>query len=130
MEGTKYFNLYPENVPQDPNTFRRVKNKSASLWNNYTDPNYENWVQMRNSLLYEAQTSRFVIEVYGRTDIEVGKIIQCNIPKSIAFGGEITNNQMLDPLLSGKYLITHIRHEFTLGQHNMLMEIMKDSYNL
>ena len=130
MDGTKYFNLYPENVPQDPNTFRRVKNKSASLWNNYTDPNYENWVQMRNSLLYEAQTSRFVIEVYGRTDIEVGKIIQCNIPKSIAFGGEITNNQMLDPLLSGKYLITHIRHEFTLGQHNMLMEIMKDSYNL
>lgn len=130
MEGTKNFNLYPENVPQDPNNFRRVKPKSTDLWNNYTDPKYESWAQMRNSLLYEAQTSRFVIEVHGRTDIEVGKVIKCNIPKSVAFGGEVTSNQMMDPLLSGKYLITHIRHEFTLGQHTMLMEIMKDSYNL
>jgi hypothetical protein len=83
---------------------------------------------MRNSLLYEAQTSRYVIEVHGRTDIEVGKIIQCNIPKSIAKDERTSFDDVLDPQLSGKYLITHIRHEFMLGQHIMLLEIMKDSY--
>jgi len=128
LEGIPSPQLYRDVTPNDPNTYRRVFSLDTKLWNDYTNPNYQDWAPMRNSLLYEAQTSRYVIEVHGRTDIEVGKIIQCNIPKSIAKDERTSFDDVLDPQLSGKYLITHIRHEFMLGQHIMLLEIMKDSY--
>jgi len=120
--------LFRDTTPNNPNTYRRVKSLDTKLWNDYTDPHYQTWAPLRNSLLYEAQSSRYIIEVHGRTDIEVGKVIECKIPKSIAKDDKSTLSSVLDPLLSGKYLITHIRHEFILGQHIMLLEIMKDSY--
>jgi len=128
LEGLDTPQLFRDVTPKDPNNYRRVRSLDTKLWNDYTDPHYQTWAPLRNSLLYEAQTSRYVIEVHGRTDIEVGKVIQCNIPKSIAKDDRTNISSILDPQLSGKYLITHIRHEFILGQHIMLLEIMKDSY--
>lgn len=128
LEGIESPQLFRDVTPKDPNNYRRVRSIDSKLWNDYTDRQYQNWASLRNSLLYEAQSSRYVIEVHGRTDIEVGKVIQCDIPKSIAKDDRTTLTSILDPQLSGKYLITHIRHEFALGKHIMLLEIMKDSY--
>ena len=81
--------------------------------------------------MYEAQNLRFSIEVPGRSDIEVGNTIECVIPKSTGKdnSGKATFEDYIDPYLSGKYLITSIRHSFTLNKHEMILEIMKDSFN-
>lgn len=92
------------------------------------DPMYETWVARRNSLMYEASNLRISIEVPGRTDIEVGKVIDVFIPKSIAKSEGKNFNELLDPYLSGRYLITSIRHQFMMNKHEMILEIMKDSF--
>jgi hypothetical protein len=121
---------FRKDLPKNPDIYRRVRTKQYNMFEENKDPKYENWAMQRNSLLYEASNLRFSIEVPGRTDIEVGKVIDVLIPKSIgkALEGNATTADYLDPYLSGKYLITSIRHEFTAGQHEMTMEIMKDSF--
>lgn len=120
--------LFPKNLPRNPDMFRRVRTKQYNMFTENKDPMYETWVARRNSLMYEASNLRISIEVPGRTDIEVGKVIDVLIPKSLAKGDGKNFNELLDPYLSGRYLITSIRHQFTLNKHEMILEIMKDSF--
>lgn len=123
--------VFPRDLPRNSNTHRTVRTKQYKMFDETPDPFYERWAMQRNSFMYEAQNLRFVIEVPGKTDIEVGKTIECVIPKSTGKdnSGNATYSDYLDPYLSGKYLITSIRHSFLLNKHEMLLEIMKDSFN-
>lgn len=120
--------LFPKNLPRNPDMFRRVRTKQYAMFDENKDPMYETWVMQRNSLLYEASILKFSIEVPGRTDMEVGKVIEIVIPKSVAKSQGDTAQDLLDPYLSGRYLVTSIRHEFMLNKHTMTMEVMKDSF--
>ena len=133
--NTKYseYKHLDENEPfthiiSNPTSFRRVKTQQQHMFSENAIPNYDKWILQRNSLMYEASNERLSIIVPGRTDVEVGQVIQCNITKSIAKDTAKTEDEMLDPYLSGKYLITAIRHKFSLNTHEMAMEIMKDSF--
>ena len=121
---------FPKTIPKNADAYRRVRTKQYNMFEENKDPMYETWVMQRNSLMYEASNLRFSIEVPGRTDIEVGKVIDVLIPKPIAkaLEGNASTADYLDPYLSGKYLITSIRHQFTINKHEMTMEIMKDSF--
>ena len=123
--------VFPEGLPRNFNSHRSVRTKQYKMFDETPDPFYERWAMQRNSFMYEAQNLRFVIEVPGKTDIEVGKTIECVIPKSTGKdnSGNATYSDYLDPYLSGKYVITSIRHSFLLNKHEMLLEIMKDSFN-
>jgi hypothetical protein len=71
------------------------------------------------------------IEVPGRTDCEVGKIIEFFYPNVDSKNSETTKEEektLWDPLISGFYLITAIHHKITPFQHSMVLEISKDSY--
>lgn len=121
---------FPSKVLKNSDTYRSVRTKQYNMFEENKDPLFENWVMKRNSLMYEANNLNFVITVPGKTDMEVGKIIDVAIPKSISKDTETTRNQndLLDPYLSGKYLVTSIRHQFTLEKHEMSLEILKDSF--
>ena len=123
--------VFPRDLPRNSNTHRTVRTKQYKMFDETPDPFYERWAMQRNSFMYEAQNLRFVIEVPGKTDMEVGKTIECVIPKSTGKdnSGNATYSDYLDPYLSGKYLITSIRHSFLLNKHEMLLEIMKDAFN-
>lgn len=130
----KYYNMhtappFPKDMPRNPDSYRSLRTKQYKLFDENVDPLYETWAMQRNSLMYEANNLRYTIQVPGRTDIEVGKVIICLIPKSLAkdMNGQ-TITDFMDPYLSGRYLITAIRHQFTLNKHEMFMEIMKDSF--
>ena len=129
--GNRGTQVFPKDLPKNSNTHRAVRTKQYKMFDETPDPYYEKWAMQRNSFMYEAQNLRFVIEVPGKTDIEVGKTIECIIPKSTGKdnSGNATYSDYLDPYLSGKYLITSIRHSFLLNKHEMLLEIMKDSFN-
>jgi hypothetical protein len=84
--------------------------------------------QARNSLLHDLSQIRLELEVPGRTDIEVGRLIQFFYPKAIEKMESTNTAEAFDPFLSGLYLITAIRHVFSLGSHKMYLEVVKDSY--
>ena len=69
----------------------------------------------------------FKITVPGRTDIEVGRIISLYYPRMISkISEETTGGDAIDPVLSGNYLVTAIRHEFTPDGAKQIMEIVKN----
>lgn len=110
-----------------------IANKDASsfflhthenMHKGFGDTSVEATVQQRAAQL--ANTKAFVLnmEVPGRFDYTVGKVINLT-----TFRREATNknDDMLDPMFSGNYLISSIGHNITSEKHTCSMEIFKDS---
>lgn len=84
-------------------------------------------VQRRKSLLAQAEASKVVITVFGRTDYSAGQRVALDIPKA----GELQRGEdPLDPLLSGIYLVAAVRHYITRDNHECTLELIKDSYTV
>jgi hypothetical protein len=68
----------------------------------------------------------FEIDLPGRTDIEVGKLIKMVYPNAGDKPADATYEDLVDPLLTGNYLITAIKHKFDSSRHTMKLEIVKN----
>ena len=68
----------------------------------------------------------FEIDMPGRTDIEVGKLIKMVYPNAGDKPADATYDDLIDPLLTGNYLITAIKHKFNFERHTMKLEIVKN----
>jgi hypothetical protein len=96
-----------------------------------TDNNAEEWLQESISRELEREYFTLKIETYGDTNIMAGDminvIIPSNKPLDISAGAEA-----VDPILSGRYLITSLHHKVTPTEanHSMVMTIMKDSVSI
>jgi hypothetical protein len=119
---------YPSKMARDTSVKNVVRTKAYKLHNDQDDPMYEKWMIQRNSLLFEATKFHIEIEVPGRTDIEVGVLIDFLYPKAIDKNDVSQEENALDPFISGLYLVTAIRHSFKLNKHTMFLEMMKDSF--
>ena len=95
-----------------------------------TDNNAEEWLQ--ESISRELQRDYFTlkIETYGDTNVMCGDMINVIIPsnKPLPTGSQ-GGADVMDPLLSGRYLITSLKHQVTPSEamHTMTMTVMKDS---
>jgi hypothetical protein len=78
--------------------------------------------------MYDLSNLKIEIEVPGRTDVEVGRLVNFLYPKNIDKNATDLAEDTLDPYMSGIYMITAIRHEFVLNKHTMYMELVKDSF--
>ena len=94
-----------------------------------TDNNADEWLQEGRSRALERQFFTLKIETYGNTGVMAGDIIKIVIPsnKTLA-GGE--GKDSIDPILSGRYLVTEQHHLVLPDEqmHSMVMTIMKDSF--
>lgn len=88
----------------------------------------EKYVQQRNSLLSDMTTLKVKVTVPGRTNMEVGQIVDLDYPsvQSNRDGG--TSEEIRDQWVSGYYMITAIHHHITKLRHNAICELAKDSY--
>ena len=68
----------------------------------------------------------FEIDLPGRTDIEVGKLIKMVYPNAGDKPTDAMYDDLVDPILTGAYLITAIRHKFDSSRHTMKLEIVKN----
>ena len=80
----------------------------------------------RRSSLIDLTNIKMNIDVPGRTDIEVGNMINFRMPK-LGPVEKTNSEEQKDKLYSGKYLVTAIHHRITVNKHMMSMEIIKDS---
>jgi hypothetical protein len=92
----------------------------------YQSDNLEKTLQRRKSRMRQFERGiKLQIQVPGQTYSQAGDIIELNIAASSS-GTE----DKLDKQLSGKHLVTTIRHEFKMGadpRHQIYMETVKDS---
>lgn len=128
-EHTDTFPTYPIDIIRNPESHIHVRTKQYGLFENNQDPKYEVWAMQRNHIMYEMNNLKISIKVSGKTDIEVGSMINISIPKSIAHSDNYDMEASFDPYLSGKYLITNIRHEFAMSKHTMDLECVKESFS-
>jgi hypothetical protein len=82
----------------------------------------------RLSRLNELNNFKVNITVPGRTDMFAGAIINFLMPDTTV-KNEITEDAR-DPVLSGVYLVSAIRHKINFRTHMMVMELVKDSIEL
>ena len=108
-----------------PKTITQLVNSKA-----YAD---ETNIRTVDSSLYAKKVSTFgkqfglthTLEIDGATDFSVGDTIEVQIPPSHGVG--VSRNKE-DTLLSGKFLVTNIRHAFTSsGRYTMSIDVKKDS---
>ena len=101
---------------------------SDNLHTKGTDNNAEEWLQESRSRELEQDYFDLKIETYGDTNIQVGDIINVVIPSNKPQAAPVVSDS-IDPILSGRYLITQLHHLVipTEQRHQMIMNVMKDS---
>lgn len=104
-----------------------IHHTCPQLFNNISDISDE-IIAKRISLLAQLEMYKLDIVVHGRTDMEVGKVINfwMNNFRTVDQSDKYTDNTY-DKYYSGKYLITAIQHRFTMSKHQMNMQIVKES---
>ena len=104
--------------------------KNPKLFDNYQDNINEKMGEIhgnRLSSMLELTNIKMNMTVPGRTDVEVGRIIYFEYPSLGAKDGSDTGSTAQDKLYSGYYLITAIHHKVSKLEHQMVMEVIKDS---
>ena len=104
--------------------------KNPKLFDNYQDNVNEKMGEIhgnRLSSMLELTNIKMNITVPGRTDVEVGRVIYFEYPSLGGKESSDTESSAQDKLYSGYYLITAIHHTVTKLEHQMVMEVIKDS---
>ena len=94
--------------------------------NPYTANNISKTIMSRKSKLAElTQGVSVLIQVHGTTQLNVGAMVNFNLPIT----GAKHSGEDSDKYLSGKYLIKTLRHmfDFTEKKHTCAMTLVKDS---
>ena len=67
------------------------------------------------------------LDVVGNTTVSAGDIIELKIPNTGAY--KSTQNETLDVLYNGNFLIRSLRHDYDIqnNKHKMSMNVTKDS---
>ena len=101
---------------------------SADLHTEGTDNNAEEWLQESRSRVLERSYFTLKIETYGDTNIMAGDLINIVIPSNKPLQAPVTKSS-IEPILSGRYLITSLHHQVTPPEqmHQMVLTITKDS---
>lgn len=132
-ENKKYNSIFPANVLRSSDSKVFIETIHPGVLNN-TDEDLmnlhpEKYVQQRNSLFSDISTMKMKITIPGRTDMEVGTIVDFDYPSVSSDRTAATSEESVrDQWISGYYMVTAIHHQITKLRHNMICEISKDSY--
>lgn len=110
----------------DTGTLYSTKTIYPSMHNNINDISGE-IVSKRISLLGHPDLHKIKVVVAGRTDIEVGQVVEFKMAKYGHLTQENKNDDMSDKYWSGNYLITNIKHQVTAKDHQMTLSLSKDA---
>lgn len=119
------------NTLRSPASFVQFYPRHEGLFNdkpNNVGDIIEKTLPQRVSVVNELTNFKIVVTVPGRTDAEVGSVVYLAYPDARPRDESDKTSRGEDPLFSGFYMVTAIRHKITLLKHMMIMELVKDSY--
>jgi hypothetical protein len=102
--------------------------KYHSNFNNFGDVTNSKTIQKRMSQLRQAESTKIEIVVPGRTDYTVGKKVKVTLNKFNPIDGSDSQQDTVDNMFSGNYIISGINHFIDREKHQCHMELMKDSF--
>ena len=132
-EGEKAKPIFNKNSARNFATNISFYPKNPKLFDNYQDNISEKMNEIhgnRLSSMLELTNIKMNITVPGRTDAEVGRMLYFDYPSLGAKDEKDNESSAQDKLYSGYYLITAIHHKVTKIEHQMVMEIIKDSLSV
>jgi hypothetical protein len=89
------------------------------------ESNLERRVQLRDSQLQQLDNIKLTLRMYGDSSLRVGEIINFYAPSQTLQEG---SEQTADVFLSGKYIITRIKHIINAEQYLMNIQCRKDAW--
>lgn len=84
-------------------------------------------IQERTSFLKMAEAQKLNITVPGRCDYTVGQVVEVYLTKQQPVRKSDQQDELIDKVLSGKYLIAAINHSIRHSGHECVIELIKDS---
>jgi hypothetical protein len=96
----------------------------------YGDATNYKHVQERISLMKLAESSKIEITVPGRSDYTVGQKVAVTLNKTQPVSETDNDQDLIDQMFSGFYIISAINHYVTRERHECHMELIKDSIQL
>lgn len=84
----------------------------------------------RAALLTQEQFFKTNIQVFGRFDYTVGRTVYLQVYKNKQTLTSDTETDVIDTIMTGKYLITSIAHHITRKKHVCNIELSKDSISV
>jgi hypothetical protein len=81
----------------------------------------------RMALLKQLDAMKINVQVYGKLDYSVGRVVDFTAYIDAPVDETTTVQDSIDPVLSGRYLITALSHEITPTSHVCNLELSKDS---
>ena len=97
-------------------------------FNGYGDVTQNSSIQTRLSLMKQAEATKVEITVPGRTDYTVGDKVNLILNKFNTIKRTDTDDDVIDNMFSGNYLISSINHSIDREKHECVMELIKDSF--
>ena len=128
FKKTKHLGAYPM-IPNETAKHRVVTHKQTfnKIHDNFMTDFSGTVKNMRTPLLYDLELLKLDITVYGRTDLEVGDIVEFQMNTWNEKSTQDKSAPQEDKYYSGKYIITAIHHRFNQHQHQMVMQIAKNA---
>ena len=111
-----------------PNSLVINYKKYYGVFNGYGDVSNSKHIQRRISQIFQAQNNKINITVLGRTDYTVGMKVKLKLYKIEPIAKVEREEDTIDKILSGYYIISAINHSITKNKHECTMELIKDSY--
>lgn len=93
--------------------------------------NVESSLVERNAQLLQLMGMRIKMVVPGNPGVKVGDVITFNVPSIEPQSGSMegTAQRILDPYMTGLYLITALRHRIIPQTYETILELSRDSLN-
>ena len=108
-----------------------VQSNTANIHNSNMKEGYKvsEYVQRRKNILGTMNALQCELETHGNTHLNIGHIIRINVPRAgrNKFGIKSADH---DKYLTGRWLITAIRHSFNIADqiHTMALTCIKETY--
>ena len=116
-----------DNAPRRINSVFRVRTAPSSTIPGMSSDHADDWYKVRLTELAAMNSQVLTIDVSGRFNIYAGNTIELAVPISVIPTDTKSIKDSLDRTLSGRYLVTGIKHMLTRERHSMSLQISKDS---
>ena len=104
-------------------TVQYIKDNPGSVTNNFF---VENYIPNRIAQLELAQYNKIKVVIPGYNEVYAGMVISVEIVMTTSVS-DAGGQRVLDPYLSGNYLVSALRHLITNTSYITVMELVKDS---
>jgi len=95
------------------------------------ESNLERRKQLRDSQLQQLDNIKLTLKLNGDSSLRVGEVIKFFAPSLTVnnIGDGSMNASQYDAFISGRYLVTKIKHNFNIENYTMDVQIRKDSWD-